>query len=143
VNVAARAYDAWTDQYDERSGTGRLDSRASTNGHARAPLAAAAPERSSVASPIPGRRTITITGRGAAPAYPTTPTTFDRRRPRRPRHERAGFRPDRAALWAVMLCLVLLLVAATSSRAAGRAPTAAQIHRAAPIAISYEFRGAP
>ncbi len=33
-------------------------------------------------------------------------------------HEREGFRPDRAAMWAVMLGFILVLVAATSSHAA-------------------------
>jgi hypothetical protein len=39
-------------------------------------------------------------------------------RPTLRRHERPGFRPDRAALWAVMLGLLLILVAATSAHAA-------------------------
>jgi hypothetical protein len=60
------------------------------------------------------RRTIVITGRPA-----------ERQLPRRrgweaslPLHERAGFKPDRVALWAVLLGLILLLVAAASSHAA-------------------------
>ena len=65
---------------------------------------------------VPGRRTVTITGRGAERyAGSPRPTT---RRPQRRAHQRAGFRPDRAAMWAVLLGLVLLLVAATSSHAA-------------------------
>jgi hypothetical protein len=40
------------------------------------------------------------------------------RRPNVPRHERPGFRPDRTALWAVLLGLLLILVAATSAHAA-------------------------
>jgi hypothetical protein len=40
-----------------------------------------------------------------------------RRPPRRPR-ERAMSRPDRVALWAVLLCLLLLVVAAASAHAA-------------------------
>ncbi|MBV8955852.1 MAG: hypothetical protein JO179_17070 [Solirubrobacterales bacterium] len=60
------------------------------------------------------RRTITIQGRGAERSRPS-PT----RRPHvRRRHERHGFRPDRAAMWAVLLGVVLVLVAATSSHAA-------------------------
>lgn len=66
-----------------------------------------------------------------------------RRRVRQPRHERAGFRPDRAAMWAVVLCLVLLLVAATSSRGAtpsvgglgGSTVTVAHAVTAAPYGI--------
>ena len=61
-----------------------------------------------------GRRTIVITGRGA-----------ERQLPRRrgwegslPLHERSGFKPDRVAMWAVLLGVMLLLVAAASSHAA-------------------------
>jgi hypothetical protein len=62
------------------------------------------------------RRTIIIQGRGAERSRPS-PT----RRPHvRRRHERHGFRPDRAAMWAVLLGVVLVLVAATSSHAAVR-----------------------
>ena len=63
---------------------------------------------------VPGRRTITITGRGAE-GYAST-----RRRPQRPLHERPGFRPDRFAMWAVLLGVLLVLIAATSSHAAVR-----------------------
>lgn len=61
------------------------------------------------AAPRPeGRRTITITGQAAPP----------RRRPARRPHERVGARPDRMALWAVVMCLFLILVAAMSANAA-------------------------
>ena len=40
------------------------------------------------------------------------------RRPSERRHERAGFKPDRVAMWAVLLGVLLILVAATSSHAA-------------------------
>jgi hypothetical protein len=70
---------------------------------------------------VPGRRTVTIQGRGADRSWAPV---GDRRRPARRPHERAGFRPDRAALWAVMLGFVLVLVAATSSHAAVRAHVA-------------------
>ena len=43
-----------------------------------------------------------------------------RRPPSRP-HERPGFQPDRVAMWAVLLGVLLVLVAATSSHAAPRA----------------------
>jgi hypothetical protein len=43
---------------------------------------------------------------------------IDRRRPPRRPRERAMSRPDRVALWAVLLCLLLLVVAATSAHAA-------------------------
>jgi hypothetical protein len=39
-------------------------------------------------------------------------------RPTLRRHERPGFRPDRAAMWAVILGMVLILVAVTSAHAA-------------------------
>jgi hypothetical protein len=64
------------------------------------------------ASPsAPPRRTVTIRGHGAERNLPVA-------RPTLRRHERPGFRPDRAALWAVMLGLLLILVAATSAHAA-------------------------
>jgi hypothetical protein len=62
---------------------------------------------------VPGRRTITITGQGAERYAAQT-----RRRPSQRPYERPGFRPDRAALWAVLLGVLLILVAATSSHAA-------------------------
>jgi len=58
-----------------------------------------------------GRRTVVIRGHGAERNLPVA-------RPTLSRHERPGFRPDRAALWAVMLGLLLILVAATSAHAA-------------------------
>jgi hypothetical protein len=58
-----------------------------------------------------GRRTVVIRGHGAERNLPVA-------RPTLRRHERPGFRPDRAALWAVMLGLLLILVAATSAHAA-------------------------
>jgi hypothetical protein len=59
---------------------------------------------------VPGRRTVTIRGQVAARPAP--------RRPRRDPYDRVGSRPDRIAMWAVVLCLLLVLVAATSSHAA-------------------------
>jgi hypothetical protein len=58
-----------------------------------------------------GRRTVVIRGRGAERNLPVS-------RPTMRRHERPGFKADRAALWAVMLGLLLILVAATSAHAA-------------------------
>ncbi len=71
---------------------------------------------------VQGRRTVTITGRGAERYRPT--------RPRRQQalHERSGFRPDRAAMWAVLLGVLLILVAATSSHAAQPAIHAIAAH---------------
>jgi hypothetical protein len=64
-----------------------------------------------------GRRTVTITGRGAERYNPRLEAGA-RSRPERRRHERSDFRPDRTALWAVVLCLALLVLAATSAHGA-------------------------
>ena len=61
----------------------------------------------------PERRTVTIHGR-PSDRY-LTPAGARRREPA---HQRVGFQPDRVAMWAVLLGLVMLLVAATSSHAA-------------------------
>jgi hypothetical protein len=80
----------------------------------------AAPHRgaSAAAAPPPGRRTIEIHGR-TVPA-PAVPRTFDvdRRRPPRRAVERVGPRPDRLAMWALLMGLVLILVAVTTADAA-------------------------
>jgi hypothetical protein len=83
----------------------------------------------SVNGGVPGRRTITITGQGAE-GYAAR-----RRRPQRPVHERPGFRPDRFAMWAVLLGVLLILVAATSSHAAMRVS-----HAGAHLALSAAHR---
>ncbi len=62
---------------------------------------------------IAGRRTITIRGQGDERYHPPT----SRRRPER-RHERESFVPDRAALWAVLLGLMLVFVAVASAHGA-------------------------
>ena len=59
------------------------------------------------------RRTVTITGRGAERYNPRLEPGA-RPRPQRRRHERSDFRPDRAAMWAVLLCLALVLLAAAT-----------------------------
>jgi len=73
----------------------------------------------------PRRRTVEITGHpGAGPTLPRL-VEIDRRRPARRPVERVGPRPDRVALWAVVLGFFLILVAVTStSHAATRAPSA-------------------
>jgi hypothetical protein len=54
-----------------------------------------------------------------APSLPRL-VEIDRRRPPRRSVERVGPRPDRLAMWAVLLAFFLILVAATSaSHAAG------------------------
>ena len=60
---------------------------------------------------------MTIRGRGAEREL-AFPQNGRARRPAVRRHERPGFQPDRTALWALMLGVVLVLVAATSSHAA-------------------------
>jgi hypothetical protein len=71
------------------------------------------------------RRTVEITGHPVG--GPTLPrlVEIDRRRPARRAVERVGPRPDRIALWAVVLGFFLILVAVTStSHAATRASRA-------------------
>ena len=63
----------------------------------------------------PARRTVEIRGRTVpAPAVPRT----DRRRSPRRAVERVGPHPDRLALWALLMGLVLILVAVTTADAA-------------------------
>jgi hypothetical protein len=69
-----------------------------------------------------GRRTVQISGRGAERNLPPVTRRAERNLPAGSptlrRHERAGFQPDRAAMWAVVLGLLLILVAAASAHAA-------------------------
>jgi hypothetical protein len=79
---------------------------------------ATAPAAGIALEPPPARRTVRITGRpGAAPSLARL-VEVERRRPARRPAERVGPRPDRIALWAVLLGFFLILVAATSSNAA-------------------------
>lgn len=60
---------------------------------------------------IPARRTVEIRGRTVpAPAVPRSVEIERRRPPRRP-IERVGARPDRIAMWALLMGIVLILVA--------------------------------
>lgn len=106
---------------------------------------ARAPRAEHRRAPAPPRRTVTITGRpdGPPPRRPdsvvrTAPRTdslitarpgmltarlprmveVKRRRPPRSPYERLGPRPDRIAMWALLMAVALVLVAATSSHAA-------------------------
>jgi hypothetical protein len=84
-----------------------------------APRPLAAPRR---------RRTVEITGRTVgAPTLPRL-VEIDRRRPARRAAERVGPRPDRLALWAVVLGFFLIFVAVTST---SHAATRAHVARAA------------
>jgi hypothetical protein len=70
---------------------------------------------------VPGRRTVTITGHGEEAWHSrngTRPSRAARHQQHLKRHERAGFRPDRMAMWAVLLGVLLMLAAAASSHAA-------------------------
>jgi hypothetical protein len=69
-------------------------------------------------APVGARRTVRITGRPAAAPALARLVEVERRRPMRGPAERVGARPDRVALWAVLLAFFLILVAATSSHAA-------------------------
>ncbi len=72
---------------------------------------------SASAGGVPGRRTVTIRGRGAERDL-ALPSYRSANRPTTPRRERPGYKPDRVAMWAVLLGICLVLVAATSSHAA-------------------------
>ena len=82
------------------------------------------------------RRTVTIRGQVADRHRPPVGQGPARRRPPRTVHERAGSNPDRIAMWAVLLGVILVLAAATSSHAAVirhvTAPTAAQSRQLQP-----------
>jgi hypothetical protein len=131
------------DERDERSGTDadarprarrsersapERRGRLARGGHdARLDLA---PDAPASAAPAPlaapsRRRTVEITGRTVgAPSLPRL-VQIDRRRPARRATERVGARPDRLALWAVVLGFFLIFVAVTStSHAATRAHSA-------------------
>ena len=68
----------------------------------------------SSAPAAPERRTVVIRGQGTK-GYAASRGGYEARLRR---HERSGFKPDRVALWAVLLGLALLLGAVTSSHAA-------------------------
>jgi hypothetical protein len=83
---------------------------------------AAQPPRTAVAAadpatqpPVVGRRTVTITGRGSERGLPMRSSRPPARR--RPREHGSG-RPERIAMWAVLLGIALAIGAATSSHGA-------------------------
>lgn len=111
----------------ERRGRFARDERDGDAGSADEPRQ---PEAAAPARPLeaPRRRTVEITGRPlGAPSLPRL-VQIDRRRPARRAVERIGPRPDRLALWAVVLGFFLILVAVTST---SQAATGAQSARAA------------
>jgi hypothetical protein len=83
-----------------------------------------APSDPSPLAAPPRRRTVEITGHPVG--GPTLPrlVEIDRRRPARRAVERVGPRPDRVALWAVVLGFFLILVAVTSTSHAATRPSA-------------------
>lgn len=90
-----------------------VDEAAIATAPTRATETATAPSpHARTAAPPPARRTVKIQGRGAERNLPL-PDATRRRPPRRP-YERAGFRPDRLAMWAVMLGFLLVFVAIIS-----------------------------
>ena len=62
-------------------------------------------------SATPGRRTVEIRGRTVPAPMVPRPIASDRRRPPRRAIERVGARPDRVAMWALLMGLMLILVA--------------------------------
>jgi hypothetical protein len=62
---------------------------------------------------VPGRRTVTIRGHGAERNLPWAEAS--RRRPPQRAYERPGFKPDRVAMWAVLLGILLVVVAIASA----------------------------
>jgi len=107
-----------------RFARGERDTREHVPSLDRAPEAPAAAAPTPLSAP-PRRRTVEITGRTVgAPSLPRL-VQIDRRRPARRAAERVGARPDRLALWAVVLGFFLIFVAVTStSHAATRAHSA-------------------
>lgn len=82
------------------------------------PAAAVRRGRHATGTAIPPRRTIEIRGRTVpAPAVPRS-GEIDRRRPPRPAAERVGARPDRIAMWALLMGILLILVAVGTADAA-------------------------
>ena len=76
------------------------------------PAAAARRGAHAKGTAIPARRTVEIRGRTVpAPVIPRSSVEIDRRRPSRRPIERVGPRPDRLAMWALLMGIVLILVA--------------------------------
>jgi hypothetical protein len=97
----------------------------------------AASVAASVAASASARRTVQITGRTVPARSVPRLVDIDRRRPARRPAARVGPRPDRLAMWAVLLGFFLILVAATSSSKAATHPVGAQ--RQAPL-VSHDAR---
>jgi len=111
---AARSTHRSSDRFDRRDPSG-ADRRAGADTDRRASSGAVpGPARSASVTPLvvpTRRRTVQITGR---PMNGPRLVEVERRRPVRRPVERIGGRPDRIALWAVLLGFFLILVAASS-----------------------------
>jgi len=70
------------------------------------------------ARPVASRRTVVIRGQVAPPPRPYVSTAARRRPPRRPSERIAGTRPDRAAMWAVLMGVFLIVVAVMTAHGA-------------------------
>ncbi len=120
----ARTLDVWlegggpgrTGRFDRASGAGTSE-RADVEPEATPALTALPGALDEAASPAPTRRTVRITGHTTPASALPRLVAIDRRRPLRRPSDRVGPRPDRVALWAVMLAFFLILVAALSSAA--------------------------
>jgi hypothetical protein len=117
---AVRALDDWSTSEHEPWSSSQHERRSSSEHERRSsaahePVAATEWSPSASSGGVAGRRTVTIRGQ-VADRY-VSPHPSSRRRPER-RYERSGFRPDRAALWAFVLGLMLILAAVTSAHAA-------------------------
>jgi hypothetical protein len=84
------------------------DARRAAAAAAATPRPAPRPPSQPTSSADGIRATVTIRGYGAERNLPVA-------RPTLRRHERREFRPDRAAMWAVLLGLCLILVAVVSA----------------------------
>lgn len=79
----------------------------------------APPRRGQATRPSAPRRTVVIRGQVAPPPRVGAASAPVRRRRARPAHERiAGTRPDRAALWAVLMGVFLIAVAVLTAHGA-------------------------
>jgi hypothetical protein len=67
---------------------------------------------------VAARRTVVIRGQVAPPPRVTSAGPARRRPPRRPSERIAGTRPDRAALYAVLMGVFLILVAVMTAHGA-------------------------
>lgn len=112
---AVRALDDWSTSEHEAISWSAQEAPPTASDRDTSEREVVAPAAWSPSRGVPGRRTVTIRGQ-VADRY-ATPRPSSRRRPER-RYERTGFRPDRAALWAFLLGMMLILAAVTSAHAA-------------------------